>query len=109
MTADELDPKAIAVGTGHGTHPTSEDLTAIAADLLAPGSGQLRGWNTLAPEVAVHVRCGSVPRLAGVDDDNGSALAPQLEGGGKSSGGPADDGDVAVPLDGMGGMVAHDT
>jgi hypothetical protein len=31
-----------------------------------------------------------------------------LECGGKPSGGSADDGDVAVPLDGLGDVVTHD-
>ena len=59
-------------------------------------------------EVAVHVCGGGVARLAGVDDDHGPALAPELECGGESGGRSADDGDVAVPLDGAGGVVTHD-
>jgi transcriptional regulator with XRE-family HTH domain len=51
---------------------------------------------------------GGVARLAGVDDDHGPALAPELECGGKSGSRSADDGDVAVPLDGVGGVVTHD-
>ncbi len=51
-------------------------------------------------EVAVHVCGGGVARLAGVDDDHGSALASELECGGESGGRSADDGDVAVSLDG---------
>ena len=56
-------------------------------------------------EVAVHVRGGGVSRLAGVDDDHGSALAPELERGGEAGGRSSDDGNVAVPLDGAGGVV----
>lgn len=51
---------------------------------------------------------GGVARLAGVDDDHGPALAPELECGGKSGGRSADDSDVAVPLDRTGGVVTHD-
>ena len=48
----------------------------------------------------MHVCGGAVARLAGVDDDHGPALAPELECGGEPGGRSADDGDVAVPLDG---------
>ncbi len=51
---------------------------------------------------------GGVAGLAGVDDDHGPALTPELEGGGESGRGSADDGDVAVPLEGSGGVVTHD-
>ena len=53
-------------------------------------------------EVAVHVGGGGIARLAGVDDDDRPALAPELERGGEPGGRSADDGDVAVPLDGTG-------
>jgi transcriptional regulator with XRE-family HTH domain len=59
------------------------------------------------PEVAVHVVRRCVPGLAGTHDDDGPPLAAELEGGGESGGRPADDEDVAVPLDGAGGVVAH--
>ena len=55
----------------------------------------------------MHVGGGGVARLAGVDDDDRPALAPELERGGKSGGRSADDGDVAVPLDGAGGVFTH--
>jgi len=42
---------------------------------------------------------GGVARLAGVDDDDRAALAPELERGGESGGRSADDGYVAVALD----------
>jgi hypothetical protein len=64
-------------------------------------------WTPFAAEVAVHVCSGGVAWLAGVDDDHGPALAPELECGGESGGRSADDGDVAVPLDGVGGVVTH--
>ncbi len=51
----------------------------------------------------MHVFSGSVAGFAGVDDDHGPALAPELECGGQPGGGSADDGDVAMPLDGFGG------
>jgi transcriptional regulator with XRE-family HTH domain len=60
-------------------------------------------------EVTVHVCARSIPRLAVVDDDHGPALASELERGGESGGRSADDGDVAVPLDGNGGVVTHGT
>jgi len=50
---------------------------------------------------------GGVARLAGVDDDHGPALAPELECGGKSGCRSADDGDVAPPLDAAWGVVTH--
>ena len=56
----------------------------------------------------MHVGGGGVSRLAGVDDDHRPALAPELERGGESGGRSSDDGNVAVPLDGEGGVVAHD-
>ena len=56
----------------------------------------------------MHVCGGGVARLAGVDDDHRAALAPELERGGEPGGRSADDGDVAVSLDGGGGVVAHD-
>ena len=48
----------------------------------------------------MHVGGGRVARLAGVDDDHGAALAGELKRGGESGGRSADDGDVAVPLEG---------
>ena len=82
------------------THAAGEDLAAVAADLLATDRGQLRRRQPLVAEVAVHVGGGGVAGLAGVDDDHRPALAPELERGGEPGGRPADDGDVAVPLDG---------
>ena len=92
--------KRSSIGAGHSATRPIEDLAAVAADLLATDGGQLRWRKALAAEVAVHVGGGGVARLAGVDDDHRPALASQLEGGGQSGGRPADDGDVAVPLDG---------
>ena len=59
-------------------------------------------------EVAVHVRGGGVARLAGVDDDHRAALASELQRGREPGGRSADDGDVAVSLDGGDGVVAHE-
>jgi hypothetical protein len=53
------------------------------------------------------VRGGGVSGLAGVDDDHRPALAPELECGRESRRRSADDGDVAVPLNGSGGVVTH--
>ena len=88
--------------------PPVEDLAAVAADLLATDGGQLRRRQALVAEVAVHVGGRGVARLAGVDDDHRPALAPELERGGQAGGRSADDGDVAVAFDGVGGVVAHD-
>jgi len=56
----------------------------------------------------MHVRCTSVAGFPIIDDDHRSALTAQLERGGKSSNGSADDGDVAVPFDDVGDVVTHD-
>ena len=108
VAADELDAEAVVVGAGHPVDAAGEDLAAVAADLLTTDGGQLRRRKPFVTEVAVHVGGGGVARLAGVDDDHRPALAPELERGGESGGRSADDGDVAVPLDGAGGVVAHD-
>ena len=100
VAAGELDAEAAVVGAGDVDGAAGEDLAAVAADLLATDRGQLRRRKALVAEVAVHVGGGGVARLAGVDDDHRPALAPELEGGGESGGRAADDGDVAVPLDG---------
>jgi hypothetical protein len=50
-------------------------------------------------EVPVHVLGGRVARLAGVDDDDGAALAAELQGGREPGGRSAHHGDVAVTLD----------
>jgi transcriptional regulator with XRE-family HTH domain len=47
----------------------------------------------------VHVDRRDVARLAGVDDDDRAALAPELERGGEPGRRSPDDGDVAVALD----------
>ena len=105
VTSDELDPNAVVFDPGHAADPTGEDLAAVAADLVAAGRGQLRRWGSVSAEVAVHVSCGCVARLAGVDNDHRPALSCQLEGGGQSGGGSADDSDVAVSLDGLGWVI----
>jgi hypothetical protein len=107
VAADELDPEAPVLRAGHAAHAPVEDLAAVAADLLTAGGGQLGRRGPLATEVAVHVGGGGVAWLAGVDDDHRPALAAQLEGGREPGGRSADDGDVAVPLDGAGGVVTH--
>jgi len=87
---------------------TGKDFAAVAADLLSTNGGELRGRKTFVTEIAVHVLGRRVPRLAIVDDDHGPALATELQCGGKAGGGSADYGDVAAPLDGRGGVIAHD-
>ena len=90
------------------THAAVDDLAAVAADLLTTDRRSAPTAEALVAEVAVHVRGGGVARLAGVDDDHRAALATELERGGEPGGRSADDGDVAVALDGAVGVVAHD-
>jgi hypothetical protein len=108
VSAHEFDAEPIVISVCHATGVTSKDLTAVAADLLSTNGGQLRGRKTFIAEVTVHVFGRRVPRFAVVDDHHGPALAAELECGGKSGGGSSDDGDVAVPLDGRGGVISHD-
>ena len=108
MATGELDAEAAVVGAGDVDGAAGEDLTAVAADLLTTNGGQLRRRKPLVTEVAVHVGGGGISWLAAVDDDHGPALAPELECGGESGGRSSDDGNVAVALDGEGGVVAHD-
>jgi DNA-binding XRE family transcriptional regulator/quercetin dioxygenase-like cupin family protein len=107
MTAEELDTEPVVIRAGHTIRASSEDLTAVAADLLTTSGDQLRWRTSFTTEVAVHVCGWRVARLAGVDDDHGPALAPELECSGKSGGRSTDDCDVAVPLDSTGGVVTH--
>ena len=55
----------------------------------------------------MHVRGRGVARFAGVDDDDGSPLATQLQGCGEAGSRAADDGDVAMTFDGAVGVVTH--
>src|SRR5690606_15977934 len=73
----------------------------------AADGGELGRREALVAEVAVHVGRGCVAGLTGVHDDDRAALPPELEGGAEAGGGAADDRDVAVALDGVGGVVAH--
>ena len=107
VAAGELDAEAAVVGAGDVDRAAGDDLAAVAADLLATDRGQLRRREPLVTEVAVHVGGGGVAGLAGVDDDDRAALAAELEGGGEAGGRPADDGDVAVALDGAGCVFTH--
>ena len=99
VTADELDTESLVAGAGDPTHPAGEDLTAVAAHLLATQGGELRGRPPFVAEVAVHVCGRGVARLAGVDDDHRAALASELQCGREPGGRSADDGDVAVSLE----------
>jgi transcriptional regulator with XRE-family HTH domain len=58
-------------------------------------------------EVAVHVRRGAVPGIAGIDHNHRPTLAAELKRRGKASGRTADNGDVAVPLDRVGDVFVH--
>ena len=107
VAADELDAETVVVAANHSSDASAEDLAAVAADLLTTDGDQLRWRQALATEVAVHVCGGGVARLAGVDDDHRPTLASELERRCKSGGRTADDGDVAMPLDGPRGVVIH--
>ncbi len=107
VTPDELDAEAVVPSTGHVDDAAGEHLCAVAADLLAGDRRQPRRRQSLVAEVAVQVGGGSVARLAGVDHDHRSALAAELQRCGETCRRAADDGDVAVSLDGAGGMVGH--
>ena len=108
MTAGELDTEAVVVRASHPVHSAGEDLSAVAAHLLTTNTGQLRWRLPFVAEVAVHVGSGGVTRLARVDDDDGPALAAELECGGEPGCRSSDDGNVAVSLHGGKGVVTHD-
>jgi transcriptional regulator with XRE-family HTH domain len=109
MPADEGETEASVIGAGHVGHATGEHLAAVAADLLATERDEVRRRDTLVTEIAVHVRGGRVPGIAGVDDDDGSSLAAELQRRGKAGGRTADDGDVAVALDDAGAWSGMST
>ena len=108
VTADELDAEVVVVGAGHVDSPGRRGPHRRSC---GPPRDRWRsssdGRSPFVTEVAVHVCGGGVARLAGVDDDHRAALAPELQGGGEPGGRSADDGDVAVPLDGADGVVTH--
>ena len=58
-------------------------------------------------EIAVHVCCGSVARLTGIDHDDRSALTAELQSRGETGRRSADDCDVAVTLEVMWSVFAH--
>ena len=82
VATGELDAEAVVVGAGDVDSAAGENLTSVAADLVATDRGQLRRREPLMTEVAVHVGGGGVAGLTGVDDDDRAALAPELERGG---------------------------
>ena len=100
MPAGELDTEPVVVGTADVDGTPGDDLTAVAAHLLAGERQEVRRRQALVSEVAVHVGGGSVAWFAGVDDDDAPALTSELERGGEAGRRSADDGDVAVALDG---------
>ena len=100
-------PERAPLGAFDGDHPSGEHLRPVAAHLLPTSRHQLGGGHALVPEVAVHVGGRGVPRVAGVDDDDGSALAGDLQGGGEAGGGAADHEHVAVAFHRWWGVVAH--
>lgn len=114
----ELDPKPPALVSGNVDDPTVDDLAAVHADLGASDVDEFRRRQALAPQVAVHMCCRGVPRLAGIHDDHRTALPCKLEGRGESGGGTTDDRDVGETFDtfgvrmGMGlcmgmGVISH--
>jgi hypothetical protein len=59
-------------------------------------------------EAAVHVRCGGVAQVAGVDVWHGPPVAAELQRRCQPGSGPADHGDVVRPLGVVAtGVVAH--
>ena len=87
----------------------AEHLDAVRADLLAGDAQEVGRGTPFVPEIAVHVGCGGIAGLAGVDDDDRPALAGELERRGEARGGSADDGDVDGALDRGVGAVAVGT
>ena len=86
VTPRQLGTQPIVVGAGHANNAFGQDLHAVAANLRASHAEQRGRRHALIPEVAVHVRGRRVARLAGVDDDHRTTLAPQLEGCGQPGG-----------------------
>ena len=105
--AHQFDPEAVVIGAGHVHHAAVQDFASVAADLVATDGRQLRRGDPLVSQVAVHVGGRGVPRIAGIDDDDRPALPPELERSGQTGGRSADDGDVAVALDGAVLVFAH--
>jgi hypothetical protein len=78
VTAGEFDAEEVVVGSGDTIYQRGQDLSAVAADLLLTSGRQVRWRLTFTTEEAVHVCGRSIAWLAGVDDDHGPALAPEL-------------------------------
>ena len=55
----------------------------------------------------MHMRSGSVARIAGVDNDDRPSLSAELQAGSQTGGRAADDSDVAMTLDEARSMVTH--
>jgi hypothetical protein len=107
MTIVDLDPEVVILGASHIDSAPLEDLYAIAPHLVATDGRELRRGQTLVPEIAVHVGGGGVSRLTGVDNDDRTTLATELEGGSEARRRPADDDDVAVSLHRLVFMSTH--
>ena len=98
VPAGELEAEAVVLARDV-EDPSGEDLGPVGAYLLARDPQEVRRRPPLVPEVAVHVGGRRIARLAGVDDEHRASLPGQLQGRCEAGGGPADDGDVDVPLD----------
>ncbi len=107
VPADELDAEMSVAGAAHVDRASGKHLDAIAADLRSADRGQVRRWDSLMAEIAVHVCGRGVARLAGVDHDDRPALAGELQRRGEAGGRPTDDRDVAVTFHGGCGVFAH--
>jgi hypothetical protein len=81
VPAGEFNSEEVVIRAGHAGRAIGEDLSAVAADLLTASADKRRRRIPFTTEVAVHVCGGGVARLAGVDNDDRPALAPELERG----------------------------
>ena len=105
--ADEFDTEAAVCEAGDVDGATGEDLATVAAHFFSSDRDQFCWRQAFMAEVAVHVCSRGVAWVAGIDDDDRSALTAELEGGGEAGGGPADDGDIAVSFDETWSVFTH--
>ena len=103
---DEFDAEAV-LGACHVDDAAVEHLASIAANLFATDPGELPRRKPLVAEVAMHPGSRGVPWFPGIDNDDGAALAHELERCGESGGRSADDGHVAVAFDGAMYVFTH--
>jgi hypothetical protein len=79
-TVAQHDPEAGSTVAHDLASAASDDLHAIALDLLAPEGEQLTGGQTVAREEPLHVRGGSVARRPGVDHGDPASCPAEHEG-----------------------------